>query len=397
MCSAALCRARGQVAPPGAAGAPASASRSAGGERVPLPDPFSRRFFFCAFNQRPNPLISSNCAAAGSWLGSGAPCYPLPGAVTMGVTAKSLLLQGLRGLLPCYLLRGPLYAYAGGRACGSIYPSLSSNIGNICVFYSLSEAYPLRGLLPARLGTGNAVTTRRAARVGASDANLIGGGYSGGDVEGPGQRLDAGRARRNFRGRRAWRPIEAAGGLVGGFAQAGELRIQRERRAEAGNGGFPPFLGASAGAVGMAALEWSAQGLGNAALSSPRQKLRRLARRALVGLALADRAGGGAPPPSRAPSPFACRRSRFSGFGSAFGRLLNLSDRRGVRERALSPGTAMGSGVSGCQHREKAAGAGGARRGEGMRVGDRAFPVALTMSKIGLAARLWGGRGHVNA
>lgn len=253
---------RGQVAPLGAAGAPASTSSP------PTPDPV----FFLSRTRALNPLISSNCAGgeASSW--SWPECYLLLAPVTAAVTRKPLFLYGFRWVLPCYRLNGASDVREGAHARAPLFIILYGNIGNNRHYLYRSVPYSLLSPLPAPRRIGNTVTPASAVAGATSWANKIEGGYWAAASEGSDLHRIGGGARRNFRGR-----SRLAGELelvCGGRGLAGGGRIRLQGR----NGGFPPFSAARSGAVGTAALERCAQAVAITRLSRAPHKLCQQAR-----------------------------------------------------------------------------------------------------------------------
>jgi hypothetical protein len=209
VCSAAICRARGQVLR-SSAGASASifpiASRGSSARGAPR-TPTRSRFFFCASNLCLKPLNSINVQAAGSRMLA---VTVLPGAVTSLVTAKSLFRDGLRGLLPCYPSGRALHICGRARAYAPVSLSIHSNIGNREDYPYCSVASLFRALLLGGAEGGNTVTSGAgiggALGGGSAGRNIIRGGYSVGAVQLLDLRWFAGGARRKFQasGRVAW-------------------------------------------------------------------------------------------------------------------------------------------------------------------------------------------------
>ncbi|MEA3053545.1 MAG: hypothetical protein QOG72_2448 [Sphingomonadales bacterium] len=410
MRSAPTRRARGQVAATAAAGAPAST----------FPAPTRRRdarvraaLFFASPTRDPNPLISFR------WRGS-AVCLPsvtlLLGVVTAGVAAKSLFLQGFKGVLPCYSQGAALHmrAHACARAPYPLSPS--SNIGNMSLYLCSTMTWPFPALLLRPSPAGNTVTASAGAfrcpiKIGcgysldrrqSADLHPFG-GSAGEKFRGrirPGRewRISAvfrggargrpfgGSAGEKFRGRRAWagsRPAAMGSAELAGLAGSGL----------GGNGGFPPFFEGARGAVGTVALERSVQGADIARFSGPARKLAQLTSLGLAAGPGADRGRrGGTPPIAAAPLP--------GMLAQTFARIW-IEDRAAARpappdrvqdgsEGSLAQ---MGLGVSDSRRARKPRSGEPRRSGSVVRVGDGRSSVGRPDE----FSRLWAGGGDVNA
>lgn len=257
MTRAAIRGPRGQMAPPGAVGAPASAFSPTRGQ-ANSPPPCSS--LFLSLSRTLNLLISNRCARSGSGPHD---CYLLLRPVTTAVTRKSLYSYGSRALLPSYRQNGAIHVQvsAHARTPQSIY--LYGNIGNNRYCLSISRACALLSQLPASARLGNSVTLSLRAVVAFPWPNKIEGGYSIVGAEMAAQHRPAGDARRNFRA-----PI-AAGELELGLDLVDRQRIQLLGR----NGGKLRFLGGRSGVVGTMLLERSKQEVEFARQSSTPHKL----------------------------------------------------------------------------------------------------------------------------
>lgn len=190
------------------------------------------------------------------------------------------------------------------------------------------------------------------------------------------------------------------GGVRGGSFEAWGARAGRgpaARSAANANGGIPPFFAGADRSVGTAASERQAQAVGIARFSGARRKLHRLSSEGLAGLAGAIAQPRPAPPQSRSTGFSACGRSRFSGFGTALRPRARLIETALADEGRETSSSATGSGVRAALRSDGQKAGDGAISRTGERVGDGASPALAAMSDWGVGARLWGGRGHVNA